>query len=254
MRLQAHGIETDLPPGWEGRIKLRGRPRAQPEGRAEPATPQRRSTPPTPMAPRADEPEAEAEGFETERFEGEPFEGDRDENGAGGRDEPGPMGEDPSAEELDGYDAPVVDPDAREPFGQLEIEDDTGPTGNPGEEPNPVVHLANFALPEDRGDFGSGAVDIMTAGDILVVLFEYGPESAGTALFRQRGIPTQLTPAMFSAAALQRSRPDQAGCQLFFSVENRAFCCYTVLGRQANANRLLPEANATLAATRIAPR
>ncbi len=59
---------------------------------------------------------------------------------------------------------------------------------------------------------------------------------------------------MFSRSALQRAMPDQAGCQVFFTAENRAFCCYTVLGRQANAKRLLPQTNATLAATRIAPR
>lgn len=248
MRLQAYGIETDLPPGWEGRIKLRGRPRGRVEDRPAPPAPDRAPTTAPPAeavpesGPRAEQFESEQfEQFEPDRFEPEQFDA-----------------------EDDGYDPPVVDPDPpastteapvpEERFGRLEVEDGTGPTGNPGEEPHPVVHLANFALPEDRGDFGSGAVDVMTADDILVVLFEYGPESAGTALFRQRGIPTSLTPAMFSSAALQRSRPDQAGCQLFFAVENRAFCCYTVLGRQANANRLLPGANATLAATRITPR
>lgn len=123
-----------------------------------------------------------------------------------------------------------------------------------GEQTAPVLHMANFALPEDRGDFGSGAVDVMGSDDVLVVLFEYGPESAGTALFRRRGIPTKLTPAMFSSSALQRVRPGQAGCQLFFTVEDRAFCCYTVLGRHASAARVLPQANATLAATRISAR
>ena len=165
MKLQAHGIETDLPTGWEGRIGLR-----------------------------------------------------------------------------------------RPPGAGLRTPGETSPTGALGEIPNPVVHLANFALPEDRGDFGSGAVDVMGPENLLVVLFEYGPESAGTSLFKTKGIPTKLTPDMFSRSALQQTRPEQAGTQIFFTVENRAFCCYTVLGRQANANRLLPQANATLAATRISPR
>ncbi|MCU1357530.1 MAG: hypothetical protein JWM89_2948 [Acidimicrobiales bacterium] len=159
MKLQAHGIETDLPPGWEGRIALRN--------------------PPT------------------------------------------------------GH---------------------TRALGTTGEVPNPVVHLANFALPEDRGDFGSGAVDLMGEQHVLVVLFEYGPECAGTALFRRKGIPTKLTPSMFSGSALQRTLPDQAGCQVFFTAAGRAFCCYAVLGRQAAAARVLPQANATLAATKIGPR
>ncbi len=74
MKLNAHGIETDLLPGWEGRISLR-------------------SVPATSSAKAA---------------------GD-------GRFEPGAL---------------------------------TGPVGNPAEVPNPVVHLANFPLPAQRGDFG----------------------------------------------------------------------------------------------------
>ena len=159
MKLQAHGIETDLPAGWEGRIALRTRPTA---------------------ANRA--------------------------------------------------------------------------IGDPEEVPNPIVHLANFALPEQRGDFGSGAVDLMTDQHVLVVLFEYGPECAGTALFERQGMPRKLTPSMFSASALQRTLAGQAGCQVFFTEADRAFCLYTVLGRQSSATRVLPQANATLTATRILPR
>jgi hypothetical protein len=159
MKLQAHGIETDLPPGWEGRIGVRTAP-----------------------------------------------------------------------------------------------SESTRTLGTIGEVPNPIVHLANFALPEDRGDFGSGAVDLMGEQHVLVVLFEYGPECVGTALFERRGLPKDLKPNMFSASALQRTLPGQAGCQIFFTENDRAFCCYTVLGRQAAANRVLPGANATLSATRILPR
>ena len=42
------------------------------------------------------------------------------------------------------------------------------------------------------------------------MLFEYGPECAGTPLFARKGMPRKLTPAMFSAAALQRTLPGQA--------------------------------------------
>ena len=125
--------------------------------------------------------------------------------------------------------------------------------GTREEQRNPVVHLANFALPEGRGDFGSGAVDVMGAANVLVVLFEYGPECAGTPLFARQGIPTDLSPRMFSASALQRTIAGQAGCQIFFTDHGRAFCCYAVLGRQAAATRLLPAAHAQLANTRILP-
>ena len=161
MKLQAHGIETDLPPGWEGRIGLRTQP-------------------------------------------------------SGGQHLPGHR--------------------------------------RSGETTNPIVHLANFALPEQRGDFGSGAVDLMGDQDVLVVLFEYGPECADTELFKRKGLPTKLTPGMFSGSALQRTISGQAGCQIFFTEADRAFCCYTVLGRQSSATRVLPQANATLAGTRILPR
>ena len=165
MKLESHGIETDLPPGWEGRIGVRTQPTA-------------------------------------------------DTRAAG----------------------------------------EVSAIGAAREVPHPIVHLANFALPEQRGDFGSGAVDLMGAEDVLVVLFEYGPECADTALFKHRGIPKNLTPSMFSSSALQRTLPGQAGCQIFFTEAGRAFCSYTVLGRQANALRVLPQANDTLSRTRIAPR
>ena len=159
MRLEAHGITTDLPAGWEGRIGVRTQPSAH-----------------------------------------------------------------------------------------------TRAIGDPDDTPNPVVHLANFALPAQRGDFGSGAVDLMGDEHVLVVLFEYGPECVGTALFERQGLPTRLTPAMFSGSALQRTLPNQAGCQIFFTESNRAFCCYTVLGRHSSAARVLPHANATLSSTKIGPR
>ena len=129
--------------------------------------------------------------------------------------------------------------------------DSVTPDGDPSERPQPIAHLANFPLPEARGDFGSGAVDTMGSGDVLVVLFEYGPESVGQPLFRREGMPRNLKPNMFSKSALQRTLPGQAGCQVFFTENGRAFCAYVVLGRQEEAPRLVPPANATLRATRI---
>lgn len=183
MKLQAHGIETDLPVGWEGRIAMR-----------------------TPTEP------------------------------------------DTSVLSSSGSASTEVNRDARG------AERSAGGQVAQAELHFPVAHLANFPLPEDRGDFGSGAVDIMTVDDVLLVLAEFGPECANTPLFAPRDFPTNLTPNMFSGSALQRSHQGQAGCQIFFTHANRAFCLYTVLGRQSSAARVLPQANATLAATRITPR
>jgi hypothetical protein len=117
-----------------------------------------------------------------------------------------------------------------------------------------VVHLANFPLPENRGDYGSGAVDVMTGSDILIVLFEFGPEAVGQPLFARRGLPRNLDAARFSPNALQRTRPGQAGRQIFFTEQDRAFSLYVVLGNQRAAPILTPRANAVLRATTIGPR
>ena len=129
----------------------------------------------------------------------------------------------------------------------------TSATGTPGEVPGPIVHLANFALPEVRGDFGSGAVDLMGSGHVLITLFEYGPESLGKALFARKGMPTVL-PRMFDPAGLQKVIKGQAGFQRFFTEADRAFCLYVVIGRHAEATALAAKANTTLRATRIDPR
>jgi hypothetical protein len=173
VRLSAHGITTDLPAGWEGRITRRRRP------------------------------------------------------------------------------TPVVASGPAEPDGAATRA--AGPVGSPEEVPGPVVHLANFALPEDRGDFGSGAVDRMGSGHLFVTLFEYGPESVGKALFAHQGIPA-LRSRMFSSAALQRTIAGQAGCQRWFTAAGRAFCLYVVLGRVGEASALVPKANTVLRATAIDPR
>jgi len=94
----------------------------------------------------------------------------------------------------------------------------------------PVLQLANFALPSQRGDFGGGAVELMGAHNLFVSLFEYGPESVGTALFAPQGTPWPLSPDAFGPNRLQRPLPGQGGAQRFFSRAGRPFCLYVVLG------------------------
>lgn len=99
-----------------------------------------------------------------------------------------------------------------------------------GERTFPVAHLASFALPAERGDFGSGAVEVMRTGDAFVALVGYGPEEAGTALFQRRGLPERLDPRAFSPRSLQRTVPGQTGLQRFLTAGGRAFCLYVVTG------------------------
>lgn len=117
---------------------------------------------------------------------------------------------------------------------------------------HPVTHLANFPLPNGRGDFGSGAVESMTSTDVLVCIIEYGPEDVGTPLFGHEGIPT-LTAAQFSPSAMQRTIEGMSGTQAFFSEGGRAFCLYAVLGSHRDRRALVPEVNDLLRTLQIAP-
>lgn len=119
---------------------------------------------------------------------------------------------------------------------------------------HPVLHAANFALPEDRGDFGSNAVERMGPAHVLVALLEFHPDSASTALFANRGLPRRLTPDLFSPSQLQRTLAGQAGTQVFFNEGGRAFCLYVVLGSHRARAGLVPLVNDLLAAVQITPR
>jgi hypothetical protein len=114
-----------------------------------------------------------------------------------------------------------------------------------GETPRPVLHMANFSLPERRGDFGAGVVEHMKDDDVFVVVFEYGPESVGQALFRHVGVP-RLRPADFSAHRLQRTLPGQAGAQMFFQANGRAFCIYAVVADGRTVRNATAHVNAAV--------
>lgn len=112
------------------------------------------------------------------------------------------------------------------------------------------LHAANFALPADIGDFGSGAVDIMTNAHVLVVLFEFGPESVGQPLFTAQGVPT-LAPADFSPTALRKLINGQGGVQRFFTVSGRPFSLYVVVGSFLRRFRTVPLVNEVLRAVTV---
>jgi hypothetical protein len=118
---------------------------------------------------------------------------------------------------------------------------------------NPVLHMGNFALPPDRGDFGSGAVDHMRETHAFVALFEYGAEEAGRPLFASRGFP-RLTVRDFAPNQLQRRLPGQLGCQRFFTDRGRAFCLYVVLGSRRHATALVQEVHDVIARLRVGER
>lgn len=119
---------------------------------------------------------------------------------------------------------------------------------------HPVLHAADFALPEERGDFGSGVVEIMQPDQAFIALLEYHPDNAKTALFLSNaGMPRQIDIDAFSPRQLQRTIRGQGGTQFFFVDGGRAFCLYMVLGSMANGGRAIPRLNAALSAIEIHP-
>lgn len=118
-------------------------------------------------------------------------------------------------------------------------------------EARPVVHAANFPLPAEDGDFGTGAVVGMPATGVLVVLVEYDAQLAGTALFAATGAPPLLAAGEFSPRTLLRSLPGQAGLQRFFTSSGRPFCLYVVIGSAARGRQLAAAATRVVAGLRL---
>jgi hypothetical protein len=124
---------------------------------------------------------------------------------------------------------------------------------SPGEYSYPVAHFATFPLPIDVADFGGGAVTLMGPNDIFAVLFEYGFESVGKALFARPGMPRSLNPGDFRPTLLRRGLGGQSGTQWFFTEAGRPFTFYAVLGSHARRGTLVPEVNALLASLAVSP-
>lgn len=110
----------------------------------------------------------------------------------------------------------------------------------------PRTHIANFPLPPVRGDFGSGAVERMIDGDILVCLLEESTGAAGSKLHGTAGIP-RAQASDFSPNAMQRPLKGQSGTQFFFHDGDRAFVVYIVLGGHASRASTVGDVNTVLA-------
>jgi hypothetical protein len=127
----------------------------------------------------------------------------------------------------------------------------TSPPAAAGATTHAVVQLASVPLSTATGDFGSGVVEQLGPDDALIVVFEYDAASARTPLFQAQGLPRALDPDAFSTDVLQRTLPNQAGVQVFFTESGRPCCLYVVLGRYANRHRVVPSVNAVLRTIRI---
>jgi hypothetical protein len=122
-----------------------------------------------------------------------------------------------------------------------------------GDVTRPVLHACTRSLPADRGDFGSGAVDLLGPNDIFVAVVDYGTEVADQGLFARQGIP-RLAPSQFAPNRMQRPLPGMSASQHFFSQGGRAFCLFTVLGSHARRMASVPRADALVRTVQITDR
>ena len=113
-----------------------------------------------------------------------------------------------------------------------------------------MVQIASFPLPAGVGDFGGGAVDLMGPTDLFITLFEYGPDSVGTPLFADQGIP-KIKIDDPHPMTLRKLIDGQSGIQRFFTVNGRPFSLYVVFGSHIRRLRLVPTANDILATLQI---
>jgi hypothetical protein len=103
---------------------------------------------------------------------------------------------------------------------------------------DPILHAANFPLPDSDGDFGSGATGRMPSGGCFIALTEYRPGDGlepGRGLFAPSALPLPLSARDFHHRTLQVGRPGQAGMQHFFTTDGRPFFLYAVVRRPAGA-------------------
>jgi hypothetical protein len=112
-----------------------------------------------------------------------------------------------------------------------------------GEITRPVMHAADFPLPPVRGDYGSGAVEIMGPGHVFLALLEFDAAEATSPLFNKPR-PDRISAGEFGPDRLQRGLPGQAGAQFFFTEHGRAFCLYVVIGSFEGRSTLVGRANA----------
>lgn len=131
-------------------------------------------------------------------------------------------------------------------IGEAELSLDDAPLRYP-----PILHLATFALPPTRGDFGGGALGVMAPTDVFLTVLDYGADAASTAMFAHDP-PWPLGAEDFDPHSVRVGIADQTGCQRFFRAAGRGFCLYVVLGSHTLRAVTVPRVNAALASLRFA--
>jgi hypothetical protein len=132
--------------------------------------------------------------------------------------------------------------------GRIFMRSDVGPAVN-----RPIAQFATFPIPEGIGDFGGNTDTNLGPSDVFAVLFEYGPESVGKALFATQGVPHSLTPADFRPYVMRPGVGGSLGLQRFFTESGRPFTFYARLGSVTQQTALVQKVNQLLANLSITP-
>jgi hypothetical protein len=119
------------------------------------------------------------------------------------------------------------------------------------ETPMPILHLANFALPNERGDYGGGVVTAMRTGGVFVSILQHHPAEVAAALFADRPVPWPLAADDVHPNALPRRFEGGAGHQSFFVAAGRPYCLFVAIAGYGRRAQLVPLVNRALAAVTI---
>jgi len=118
-----------------------------------------------------------------------------------------------------------------------------------------TLHVGDFELPLDDGEFGDQSTSVMPPGATFLALTEYRPGAGlepGKGLFSSHRVPTALDPTSFSPRGMAHPRPGQVGRQEFFTTAGRPFCLYVVVsGARAERRRQLAALAVVLRSLRI---
>ena len=118
----------------------------------------------------------------------------------------------------------------------------------------PILHLANVALPAERGDYGSGVVPGMRSGGVFISLLQHDPRDLSAPLFGGRPAPWPLDVEDVSPEMLPRRFADGAGHQSFFVTAGRPYCLFVAIAGFSQRRRLITEANRALASVTFGER
>ena len=116
-----------------------------------------------------------------------------------------------------------------------------------------VLHATDQALTMQRSTFAPELAARAGAGGTVVVLVEFDPVSANHGLYGPQGLSLPIRRGDLNASSLQVPDPNQEGRQWFFSLHDRAFCLYVVVGIGPGVADRLSVVNDMLGTLRIDP-